>query len=61
MSAAAGPYAGLERFRGAKRVVADLDAGRLLENVSLEHTHAVGHATVAAPLSTGRLDAYGGR
>jgi len=37
-------------FRGAKRVVADLDAAGLLEKVA-EHTHAWGHATVAAPLS----------
>jgi valyl-tRNA synthetase len=41
MSAAAGPYAGLDRFEARKRVVADLDAAGLLEKVA-EHTHAVG-------------------
>ena len=41
MSAAAGPYAGLDRFEARKRIVADLDAAGLLEKVA-EHTHAVG-------------------
>jgi valyl-tRNA synthetase len=41
MSAAAGPYAGLDRFEARKRVVADLDSAGLLEKV-VDHTHAVG-------------------
>ena len=41
MSAAAGPYAGLDRFEARKRVVADLEAAGLLEKVA-DHTHAVG-------------------
>jgi valyl-tRNA synthetase len=42
MSAAAGPYAGLDRFACRKRVVADLEAQGLLEKVE-PHRHAVGH------------------
>jgi valyl-tRNA synthetase len=41
MSAAAGKYAGLDRFEARKRVVADLEAAGLLEKVA-DHTHAVG-------------------
>ena len=41
MSAAAGPYAGLDRFEARKRIVADLDAAGLLEKV-VDHTHAIG-------------------
>jgi valyl-tRNA synthetase len=41
MSAAAGTYAGLDRFEARKRVVADLEAGGFLEKIS-DHTHAVG-------------------
>jgi len=41
MSAAAGKYAGLDRFEARKRVVADLEAAGLLEKV-VDHTHAVG-------------------
>ena len=41
MSAAAGPYAGLDRFEARKRIIADLDAAGLLEKVA-DHTHAVG-------------------
>jgi valyl-tRNA synthetase len=41
MSAAAGPYAGLDRFEARKRVVADLEAAGLLDKV-VDHTHAVG-------------------
>jgi valyl-tRNA synthetase len=41
MSAAAGIYAGLDRFEARKRVVADLEAAGLLEKV-VDHTHAVG-------------------
>jgi valyl-tRNA synthetase len=41
MSAAAGPYAGLDRFEARKRVVADLEAAGLLERI-VDHTHAVG-------------------
>ncbi len=41
MSAAAGPYAGLDRFEARKRVVADLEAAGLLEKI-VDHTHAVG-------------------
>ncbi len=41
MSAAAGPYAGLDRFEARKRVVADLEAAGLLEKIA-DHTHAVG-------------------
>jgi len=41
MNAAAGPYAGLDRFVARKRVVADLEKHGLLEKVS-EHTHAIG-------------------
>ena len=41
MSAAAGPYAGLDRFEARKRVVADLEAAGLLEKIA-DHTHSVG-------------------
>ncbi len=41
MSAAAGPYAGLDRFEARKRVVADLESAGLLEKIA-DHTHAVG-------------------
>jgi valyl-tRNA synthetase len=41
MSAAAGKYAGLDRFEARKQVVADLEAAGLLEKV-VDHTHAVG-------------------
>jgi len=41
MSAAAGKYAGLDRFEARKRVVADLEDAGLLEKV-VDHTHAVG-------------------
>jgi valyl-tRNA synthetase len=41
MSAAAGPYTGLDRFEARKRIVADLEAAGLLEKVA-DHTHAVG-------------------
>jgi valyl-tRNA synthetase len=41
MSAAAGKYAGLDRFEARKRIVADLEAAGLLEKVT-DHTHAVG-------------------
>jgi valyl-tRNA synthetase len=42
MNAAAGPYAGLDRFACRKRIVADLEAQGLLEKVE-DHPHAVGH------------------
>jgi valyl-tRNA synthetase len=41
MSAAAGSYAGLERFEARKKIVEDLKARGLLEKVT-EHTHAIG-------------------
>ncbi len=41
MSAAAGAYAGLERFDARKRVVEDLKAQGLLEKVT-DHAHAIG-------------------
>ena len=41
MSAAAGKYAGLDRFEARKTVLADLEAGGFLEKVT-DHTHAVG-------------------
>jgi valyl-tRNA synthetase len=41
MSAAAGVYAGLDRFEARKKIVEDLKARGLLEKVT-EHTHAVG-------------------
>jgi valyl-tRNA synthetase len=41
MSAAAGSYAGLDRFDARKRIVEDLRAQGLLERVT-DHTHAVG-------------------
>jgi valyl-tRNA synthetase len=41
MSAAAGPYAGLDRFEARKKIVADLQAQGLLERV-VNHTYAVG-------------------
>ena len=41
MSAAAGPYAGLDRFEARQRVVEDLKALGLLGKVT-EHTHAIG-------------------
>ena len=41
MSAAAGKYAGLDRFEARKRVIADLEEGGLLEQV-INHTYSVG-------------------
>jgi valyl-tRNA synthetase len=41
MSAAAGAYAGLDRFEARKKIVEDLKARGLLEKIT-EHTHAVG-------------------
>jgi valyl-tRNA synthetase len=41
MSAAAGAYAGLDRFAARKKIVEDLKARGLLEKIT-EHTHAVG-------------------
>jgi valyl-tRNA synthetase len=41
MSAAAGAYAGLDRFEARKKIVEDLKARGLLEKVK-EHTHAIG-------------------
>jgi valyl-tRNA synthetase len=41
MSAAAGAYAGMERFAARKKIVEDLKAQDLLEKIS-EHTHAIG-------------------
>jgi valyl-tRNA synthetase len=41
MSAAAGPYAGMDRFAARKKVVTDLEAEGLLERVT-DHVHAVG-------------------
>jgi len=41
MSAAAGAYAGMERFAARKKIVEDLKAQDLLEKVS-DHTHAIG-------------------
>jgi valyl-tRNA synthetase len=41
MSAAAGPYAGMERFAARKKVVEDLKALDLLDKVT-DHTHAIG-------------------
>jgi valyl-tRNA synthetase len=41
MSAAAGKYAGLDRFEARKQVVADLEAAGLLVKVT-DHTHAIG-------------------
>ena len=41
MSAAAGAYAGVERFEARKKIVEDLKARGLLEKVT-DHTHAVG-------------------
>jgi valyl-tRNA synthetase len=41
MSAAAGAYAGLDRFEARKKVIEDLKARGLLEKVT-EHAHAVG-------------------
>ncbi len=41
MSAAAGQYAGLDRFEAREKAVADLEAAGLLEKI-VEHTHAIG-------------------
>src|SRR5712675_468299 len=41
MSAAAGAYAGLDRFEARKKIVEELKARGLLEKIT-EHTHAVG-------------------
>jgi valyl-tRNA synthetase len=41
MNAAAGTYAGMDRFEARKKIVEDLKAQGLLEKVT-EHTHAVG-------------------
>jgi valyl-tRNA synthetase len=41
MNAAAGAYAGMDRFEARKKIVEDLKAQGLLEKVS-DHTHAVG-------------------
>jgi valyl-tRNA synthetase len=53
MTAAAGKYAGLDRYECRKQVVADLEELGLLEQVA-DHRHAVGHCqrcdTVVEPL-----------
>jgi valyl-tRNA synthetase len=53
MTAAAGPYAGLDRFKARAAVVADLERDGLIEKIE-DHRHAVGHcercATVVEPL-----------
>jgi valyl-tRNA synthetase len=41
MNAAAGPYAGLDRFAARKKIVEDLKAGGLLEKVT-EHKNSIG-------------------
>jgi valyl-tRNA synthetase len=41
MSAAAGPYAGMDRFAAREKIVADLSAQGLLDRVE-NHTHSVG-------------------
>jgi valyl-tRNA synthetase len=41
MNAAAGPYAGLERFAARKKIVEDLKLAGLLEKIT-DHTHAIG-------------------
>ncbi len=41
MSAAAGKYAGLDRFEARKQIVADLEAAGLLVKIA-DHTHAIG-------------------
>ncbi len=41
LSAAAGPYAGMERFAARKKVIEDLKALDLLDKVT-DHTHAIG-------------------
>jgi valyl-tRNA synthetase len=41
MNAAAGPYAGMDRYDARKKIVADLEAQRLLGPIE-PHTHAVG-------------------
>jgi valyl-tRNA synthetase len=41
MNAAAGAYAGLDRFEARKKIIEDLKAQGLLEKVS-DHTHAIG-------------------
>lgn len=42
MGAAAGPYAGLDRFDCRRKLVADLDEAGLIERIE-EHKHAIGH------------------
>ena len=53
MTAAAGPYAGQDRFHARKGLVHQLEAEGLLDKI-VEHRHAVGHcqrcATVVEPL-----------
>ena len=53
MTAAAGPFAGQDRFRAREALVARLESEGLLERID-EHEHAVGHcercATVVEPL-----------
>ncbi len=53
MTAAAGPYAGVDRFKARKRLVEQLQAESLIEKI-VDHKHAVGHcqrcATVVEPL-----------
>ncbi len=53
MTAAAGPYAGLDRYECRKKVVADLEALGLVEAIR-EHEHSLGHcqrcSTVVEPL-----------
>ncbi|MEJ2080822.1 MAG: valine--tRNA ligase, partial [Acidobacteriota bacterium] len=53
MTAAAGPYRGLDRYEARRRVVADLEALGLLEKVE-RHAHNIGHCqrceTIVEPL-----------
>jgi len=42
LNAEAGPYAGMDRFEGRKRLLGDLESKGLIEKIA-DHHHAVGH------------------
>ncbi len=54
LNAAAGDYAGLERFEARKRIIADLDARGLLVDVK-DHTNAVGRCDRSRDIIEPRL------
>ena len=68
MNEFAGPYAGLDRFAARKKIVADLEAGGLLEKIE-DYKHAVsrllplrhGGGELPVPAMVREDEAHGGK